>query len=332
MTTIKVNSYAKINLSLKVNPPMPNGMHPVDTVMQGISLHDEVTITVSQVSDNRNERPEIVLTCDNPGLPLDRDNFAYRAAELMVDRFFPGSTNTARISIDIKKNIPTEAGLAGGSANAASVLHGLNTLWNLNLSLNELLALGAELGSDMPFCVLTQAKANPNLFDAIKNGEGASTAARGTGTGTELTLCAPIEAYVLLAKPDKGVPTKEVYRGIDEILLGENDSFILKPDGDKLVYALSEKDISAVTDQMINMLELYTLEAREDVAELKRLMEEASPNAIKVLMSGSGPSVYALFQDEEEMQTAAIELGKRIDVSDLLKDKVRIYTCRTLSG
>ena len=256
MTTIKVNSYAKINLSLKVNPPMPNGMHPVDTVMQGISLHDEVTITVSQVSDNRNERPEIVLTCDNPGLPLDRDNFAYRAAELMVDRFFPDSINTARISIDIKKNIPTEAGLAGGSANAASVLHGLNALWKLNLSLKELLALGAELGSDMPFCVMTQAKANPNLSDAIEKGEDASVAARGTGTGTELTPCEPIGVYVLLAKPDKGLPTKEVYRGIDEILLGENDSFILKPDGDKLVYALSEKDISAVTDQMINMLEL----------------------------------------------------------------------------
>ena len=324
MTTIKVNSYAKINLSLKVDPPMSNGMHPVDTVMQGISLHDEVTITISLNSDIRNERPEIVLTCDNPGLPLDRDNFAYRAAEIMVDRFFQTDAyapcRTERITIDIKKNIPTEAGLAGGSANAASVLHGLNALWELNLSLEELLALGAELGSDMPFCVLTQAKANINLHSAIQNNEGASTAARGMGTGTELTTCAPIEAYALLAKPDKGVPTGAVYRGIDEILLGESSNIITKPDGDKLVHALSEKDIDGVRQQMINMLELYTLEAREDVAELKALMEDTSPNAIKVLMSGSGPSVYALLQDEEALQKAAIELEKRIDTSPLLKD------------
>ena len=340
MTTIKVNSYAKINLSLKVDPPMSNGMHPVDTVLQGISLHDEVTITVSLVSDIRNERPEIVLTCDNPGLPLDRDNFAYRAAELMVERFFqsedacittkdytPGRTES--ISIDIKKRIPTEAGLAGGSANAASVLHGLNALWNLNLSLDELLNLGAELGSDMPFCVMVQAKANSNLPQSIRNDEGASTAARGTGTGTQLETCAPMEAYVLLAKPDKGVSTGAVYKGMDQILLEESHE-IPGPDGDKLVKALSEKDMDGIKNQMINMLELYTLDAREDVAELKTLMEEVSRAAIKVLMSGSGPSVYALFRREEEMLEAEESLEREIKEKPLLRDTVKIYKCSTL--
>ena len=313
---------------------MPNGMHPVDTVMQGISLHDEVTITVSFDSEIRNERPEIVLTCDNPGLPLDRGNFAYRAAELMVDRFFAPSVEnkislTKKIEIHIKKNTPTEAGLAGGSANAASVLHGLNALWELNLSLEELLEQGAELGSDMPFCVMTQAAANANLADAIKGIEPASTAARGRGTGTELEPCHPLAAHVLLAKPRRGVATGEVYKGMDQILLDEENS-IKKPDGDKLVAAIENNDVDTAKSQMINMLELYTLEAREDVAELKSLMEKVSPTAIKVMMSGSGPSVFTLFQTEEERDEAAEKLKDCIAVNQLLKDQVQIIACKTI--
>ena len=318
--SIKINAYAKINLSLDVGEVMPNGMHPVDMIMQQISLHDEVTISIPE-SPGKENAPNIIISCDNPNLPADSGNIAYRAAEKMlliakekcnnnnVDQPYHKEENKElteknfyansliAIDIDIKKNIPLAAGLAGGSSNAAAVIHGLNALLEMKLSLSELCEVGAELGSDVPFCILGQAKLNENLPNEIRQDPLATAAARATGTGTTLSPCPPLRAGMLLAKPEIGVSTKDAYLGIDRYFqeCKTRGLKVKRPDNDAFVSALSNHDECAIKDNMINLLENYTLTAYPEVGELKELLKNRCPQSDKILMSGSGPTVYALF-------------------------------------
>ena len=347
--SIKINAYAKINLSLDVGEVMPNGMHPVDMIMQQISLHDEVTISIPEApgkearsKESISNEPipkeilpyEIILTCDNPNLPADRGNIAYRAAEKMlliakercnnsnVDQPYHNEENkelteknlyaNSLIAIDIKKNMPLAAGLAGGSSNAAAVIHGLNALLEMKLSLSELCEVGAELGSDVPFCILGQAKLNENLPNEIRQDPLATAAARATGTGTTLSSCPPLSAGILLAKPEIGVSTKDAYLGIDRYFqeCKTRGLKIKRPDNDALVSALSNHDECAIKDNMINLLENYTLTAYPEVGELKELLKNRCPQSDKVLMSGSGPTVYALFFGEADPIQLPSELSQ----------------------
>ncbi len=290
--SILIYSYAKINLSIDVGEPLPSGMHPVDMIMHQVSFHDEVKVSLSEGNG------KISLETNRRYLPVDSRNIAYKAAELMQSRF-PAKSGSEDIHIAIKKNIPVAAGLAGGSGNGAAVIHALNTMWRLNLSLLEILELCAELGSDVPFCAAGQAFSNYVLPKKIRKDSLAFSCARAKGTGTELSKAAPLKAFVVFAKPPIGVSTKKVYQGIDDVSIDE------RPNNDILSAALLSGDRQTVYSQMINVLENYTLNAEPKVFELKSLMEKKLKGAKKVLMSGSGPTVFALFDKREEAVSAA---------------------------
>ncbi|MGI6176910.1 MAG: 4-(cytidine 5'-diphospho)-2-C-methyl-D-erythritol kinase [Eubacterium sp.] len=300
--SITLKSFAKINLSIDVTGIRPDKMHTVDMVMQEISLCDDVTVTVTPASG---QPLRISVHTDNVKLPGTQANLAYRAAEAFAEET---SLTGANVEIDIKKRIPIAAGLAGGSSNAAAVLHALNALCRTDMSLGELCGIGARLGSDVPFCVEGQAAANENLPPKVREDPDASTCDRATGTGTEMVPVTPLRSALVIAKPDIEVSTAEVYAHIDQQTIPRH------PDNDalcaalKAAYTAADSDSSfesALYGQMINVLENYTLYAIPEVMHLKVLMEEHFPNAKKIMMSGSGPTVFALFGDGENAENDA---------------------------
>ena len=340
-----IKSYAKINLALDAGEPMPNGMHPVDMVMQQISLHDDVTISVRAEGEAKGGETtnaegaqmqggettnaiaigngfSIWLRTNSEIIPVDEGNIAFRAAESMVQKYmgiFPeraAADDKKRVCIFIEKRIPVAAGLAGGSGNAAAVIHALNAIWELGLSLDELCDIGKKLGSDVPFCITGQARANFLLPNEIKGDRRAATCARARGTGTELQpINPPLNAHIIIAKPNIGVSTAEVYKGIDSCDIKK------RPDIDLVEKEIIRGMVSRAAVEMVNVLENYTLNAYPEVKELKAFMQENMEGAEHVLMSGSGPSVFAIFTDELAAIKAFQQLGE-VDCESFL--------CRTI--
>ena len=197
-----VNSFVKINLSIDVGPRGENGYHRVDMVMQQLSFHDDVTVEYMPsdpgqagcgTASEDGGSFDIEVSTNRYYLPVDKRNLAYQAAELMAGLASGNAAGSGAvwvapgtIKISIRKRIPVAGGLAGGSGNAAAVLHALNIIWDLRLSLAELMELGAKLGSDVPFCVMGQARANRSFPDYIRKDARAVSGARATGRGTEL--------------------------------------------------------------------------------------------------------------------------------------------------
>lgn len=298
MSKIRVLSFAKINLSIDVGPVDEGGFHPVDMIMQQLSFHDDVNITYTEHSGGTGEKPEIRLHTNRYYLPVDRRNLAYKAAELMIETY-GDRVGGGTVDIDIIKRIPVAAGLAGGSGNGAAVIHGLNILWNLRLDLTEICELCSRLGSDVPFSAVGQARSNYRFPRDIRKDPLASSCARATGRGTVLQPVKGIVRPVVLAKPAMGVSTAEVYKGIDACKITR------RPDNDKLTADLAARD-PAMYDNFVNVLEEYTLNSYPEVAELKRIMEDTG--AEKVLMSGSGPTVFAVYDSMEEAISACSRL------------------------
>ena len=291
MKEIKVFSFAKINLSIDVTGVLENGMHQVDMIMQQLSFHDDVTVRYEEDCGKEKGEIEIVLTTSRHYLPTDEKNIAFKAAALMIERF-GGNLAGGMVIIDIFKRIPVAAGMAGGSGNCAAVLHGLNAIWKLDLSLGELCSLGAELGSDVPFCVMGQAKRNYHLPKKVRKDSLAAACARATGTGTDMVPVRGIKEAIVIAKPNIGVSTKEVYQGIDNCVITR------RPDTEALIEALKENDKSSIYSNCINVLEEYTLKMYPKVRKLKEVMiKQGEPRV--VLMSGSGPTVFAVYDDIE---------------------------------
>ena len=324
MSSIIVRSFVKINLSIDVGKVADNGYHPVDMVMQQLAFHDDVTVEYMPIVPGHPEAGESVshdggsfdieVRTNRYYLPCDRRNLAYQAAELMADRY-PDKAH-GKVLIDIKKRIPVAGGLAGGSGNGAAVLHALNILWGLDLSLKKLMDLGAELGSDVPFCVMGQVRANKDFPAYLRNDEAASSCARATGRGTELEKLAPIDCWMVIAKPRFSVSTKEVYQGIDDM------DITARPDNDRLAKRLAESaeqsvrsggTLCAVPDKtmyedFVNVLEEYTLKAYPEVEELKKLMIDKGADF--ALMSGSGPTVCGIFGTMKAAEKAAQGIQK----------------------
>lgn len=345
MPRTEIRSFVKINLSIDVGPVGDNGYHPVDMVMQQLSFHDDVTVEYTPSAPVPDEGREAALS-DKGGsfdievrtnryyLPVDRRNLAYQAAELMAGIAADIRPDIApgKILIDIHKRIPVAGGLAGGSGNGAAVLHALNIIWNLGLTLSDLMDLGARLGSDVPFCVMGEARANRDMPDYIKADPLASSCARATGRGTELEPVAPLKAWVVISKPRFSVSTREVYEGIDAMEITE------RPDNDRLVRNLNKaaRGNKAASDcfdgiesyktardcfdgresyaepgeelfnDFINVLEEYTLRKYPEVRVLKDKMLEAG--AKFALMSGSGPTVFGVFDGRKQAEKAAEDL------------------------
>lgn len=299
MKRIQLNAFAKINLSLDVLGVLDNGFHQVEMVMQQILLSDDVLIRWKEAADEH--MVTIRVSTNKYFLPTDERNLAYKAAMLMIGRF--GNGKRGRIRIDIKKRIPVAAGLAGGSSNAAAVIHGINRLWQLDLSLKELCSLGAELGSDVPFCVMGQAAADKTLKPFFADDPLACHCALATGTGTDLKPLAGLKSHLVLSKPSISVSTAEVYKGIDAIDIPAH------PDNAEMAAALAKGNVEAVKKNMINVLENFTLKRYPIVMYTKnKLQKLCDPQC--VLMSGSGPTVFGLCINIEQSKQICREMLK----------------------
>jgi len=277
-----LRSYAKVNLSLDVLGLLPNGYHNVETVMQKTTLFDEIDIDF--IEDNTSDNLEIELSSSKYYLPKNEANLAYQAAVLINEI----ANKKGKLKINIQKRIPVSAGLAGGSGNAAAVLIGLNRIFSLGLDTKKLAELGKKLGTDIPFLVLTQ---NTRY-----------TCALGYGTGSELKpLPKGIEKDLVIAKPSFGVSTKKVYQGIDSVGIEAH------PNTQELIEGIEKEDYEKVLKNMVNVLENYTLKEYPEVKELKEKMLSLG-KPLKVLMSGSGPSVLGVYETTDEAREVALEL------------------------
>lgn len=299
MEQIRLNSFAKINLSLDVRGLLDNGYHKVEMVMQQILLCDDVL--VRWYEDSRAAGLDIRLSTNRFYLPSDERNLAYKAAMVMAELF--GSDKCGTLKIDIKKRIPVAAGLAGGSSNCAAVIHALNVLWKLSMPLEELCNTGAKLGSDVPFCIMGQAAANENLKDIFKDSPLSCHCALAHGTGTELIPAKGLKSYLVLSKPPISVSTAEVYNGIDNMEIPEH------PDNTALIKALHENNHTVLKKNMINVLENFTLKSYPIIVYTKNKMKNHIKNGC-VLMSGSGPTVFGLCENIGEAKRICGEMLK----------------------
>jgi 4-diphosphocytidyl-2-C-methyl-D-erythritol kinase len=251
---------AKINLTLDVLYKRPDNYHEVEMVMTTIDLADRIELIV--LLEDR-----IEIKSENRFVPNDERNLAYRAAKLLKDTY--KINKGVRIYID--KQIPVAAGLAGGSGDAAAVLRGLNQLWELNLSIEELARLGSHIGSDVSFCVY-------------------SSTAIAKGRGEIITeLPAPPACWVVLAKPEIGVSTQTIYQNFKL-------EQVTHPDTTGMVKAVEQGDYFQMCQKTGNVLESVTLSLYPEVKQIKDQMEQCGADA--VLMSGSGPTVFSLVQQE----------------------------------
>ena len=281
---MEIKAYAKINLGLDVTGKMDDGYHEIRTIMQQIDLYDEIKLYAEAESGGSGDKGQILVSCNDSMVPTDERNLAYKAARLLFDEF----EITDAILIEIEKNIPVSAGLAGGSTDAAAVLKGVNEYFGLGLSQEELIARGAKLGADVPFCIM------------------GGTAYAG-GIGEELVPLGAMDDYiVLVAVPDTRVSTKWAYNAYDEIAAKNNN--IRHPDMDQMRAAIEMEDFGCIPEFLGNVLEYATMPEYPIISKVKNIMMQNG--AAGALMSGSGPSVYGLFMDEDKA-------GKAFDVLDM---------------
>ncbi|MBR1691993.1 MAG: 4-(cytidine 5'-diphospho)-2-C-methyl-D-erythritol kinase [Lachnospiraceae bacterium] len=283
MENLVRKAYGKINLGLDVLRKRPDGYHDVRMIMQTVDLCD--TLTFVKRGDDK-----IVLTSNKRELPNDENNLIYKAAKLL----FSYKQMSGGVSIHLVKTIPIAAGMAGGSADAAATLCGLNDLFELGLSTEELLELGVQIGADVPFCIVGGCALSEGIGEVL----------------TPLVNSLPCE--LVLAKPDIDVSTKYVY---EHLRLDELEHH---PDIDGIRRAMESGDLGGMCSLLENVLETVTAEKYEVIGELKReLLHQGAENAV---MSGSGPTVFGLFAVREQAEAAkkAIlekQLAKEVFVS-----------------
>lgn len=255
---------AKINLMLDVLHKREDGYHEVEMIMTMVDLSDRLEMSTLP-------RDTIIISSQAGYIPLDEKNLAFQAARLIKDRY-----NVSKgVYIHLDKNIPVAAGLAGGSSDAAATLRGLNRLWELDIPVEELKALGAELGSDVPFCVT-------------------GGTALATGRGEKLTpLPNPPQCWVVLAKLPINVSTAEVYGRL------RSSRITSHPSANTMIEAIESGSFSSVCEGLGNVLEDVTLQMHPEVAHLKEAMLKLGADG--VLMSGSGPTVFGLVSKESKV-------------------------------
>ena len=278
MESISRRAYAKINLCLDVTGRLENGYHLVRMIMQSVDLFDELRFEKTE--------GEIVITSSREDLSVGEDNLIYKAAALMKEKF--GIQGGVKVSL--KKNIPMAAGMAGGSSDAACTLKAMNELYDLGLSEEALREIGVKIGADVPYCIM-------------------GGTALSEGIGEILTKLPPMpDCVLLLAKPEVGVSTKYVYEQLDSHEIPSH------PDVDGMLGALEKGDLAGITARLSNVLETVTVEKHEVVGQIKRVMLEGG--AMGSLMSGSGPTVFGIFENAEKARQA----GENVRELGLAKD------------
>ena len=275
---------AKVNLSLDVLGVLDNGYHEVEMILQEIDLADEVTLEPTGSG--------IELSCDADYLPKDASNLAWRAAALIMKE----TGLTQGVKIHIQKKIPVAAGLAGGSADAAAVIRGLNRLYQLGLDTESQQRLGLTLGADVPFCIT-----------------GGCAVARGIGEKLE-AVHGFGSHWVLLAKPNLGVSTPVVYQRYDGMVIEH------RPDTEDLIQAIRRDDMRYVAEHMVNVLEPVTTQMHPIVGQIKRQMLQYG--SVGAMMSGSGPTVFGFFKQYERATKA---------FKNLKKTYAQVYLARTVN-
>ena len=274
MDTIRLKARAKINLGLDVVRRREDGYHEVKMVMQMLRLYDQIDIEKTQESG-------IFVRSNLSFLPTDERNIAYKAAKVMIDQF----GLEQGVIIRIEKHIPVAAGMAGGSTDCAAVLYGMNKLFGLRLNQKKLRELGVKLGADVPYCLMRQT-------------------ALSEGIGEILTPISPLQdCPILIAKPSVSVSTRHVYEHL------KLDEQTMHPDIDGIVTALADGDLYGVTDRMANVLETVTVPEHPVIDEIKKQM--MASGAVNALMSGSGPTVFGIFDDEEKAKKACEDMKSR---------------------
>lgn len=283
MNKICLKSYAKINLCLDVVNKRADGYHNLRTIMQSLDLSD-----VLEIKKNHN----IHIECNHPSVPLDESNLAYKAAKAIFQR---ANISQGGASINIVKNIPVAAGLAGGSSNAAAVLHGINLIYNLNFTVAQLIDVGRSIGADVPYCLV-----------------GGTVLA--AGIGDKLTILSPLEeCRIVLVKPNQEVSTKKVYEKVNLNYLSQ------KPDIERAIMAIENNDLSGLVKSMGNVLEPITSKMVKEVSEIKNRMLEMGADGAH--MCGSGPTVFAICSTKEKAES----------IFKFYKDVYsEVYLCKTI--
>ena len=269
ITHLRLKAYGKINLALDVLGRRDNGYHDVRMIMQTVGLHDRIELY-------RTKEPGIRLETNLFYLPNNEQNLAYRAAALLMEEF----SVKEGVSIQLKKFIPVSAGMAGGSTDAAAGLFGVNKMFGLGLSTGELMERGVTLGADIPYCLM-----------------------RGTalseGIGEKLSPLPPMpQCQVLIAKPGISVSTKVVYESLDAMKLAPSDH----PDIDGMIDAIRSQNLREVAGRFGNVLELVTGERYPAISRIEQVMRDYG--ALGAMMSGSGPTVFGIFDDRSKLREA----------------------------
>ena len=263
MKEIGIDSYSKINLTLNILGKRRDGYHNIETIMQSINLADRIVI--------REEREGVKIKCSHPLVPTDTQSLTYRSAEKILSKY----RIKKGVNIEIDKKIPLASGMAGGSANSASILVGINKLFALNLNDKDLKEIGEELGMDVPFC--------------IQNGT-----ALAYHRGEKVTPLPPMNPplWIIVINPGFEIPTKWAYNNLNlESIRGEKSNTIA------MLKALKDGGLEGIAKNLFNSFEeLITTKYRE-IGEIKdRLIEEG---VLGALMSGSGPTVFGIAQNKE---------------------------------
>ena len=259
-------AYAKINLGLDVVDRLENGYHLVKMIMQMVGIYD--ILTLEKISSG------IIVTTDNGELPTDENNLIYKSAKLMMDKY----QISEGVKIHLEKNIPIAAGMAGGSTDAAATFIGMNELFECGASEEDLRELGVKVGADVPYCIM-----------------GGTALAEGIGEKLS-KLPSPPPCILLVAKPDINVSTKYVYEHLDAEGVSHH------PDIDGMIQAIQDQDLQGIVNRLENVLENVTVKKYPVIQEIKDIM--INMGAEGSLMSGSGPTVFGIFTEEEKARAA----------------------------
>ena len=270
---MKIKAYCKVNISLDVVGKREDGYHLLSMIMQNIDLYDEIEVEKQECG--------IILECNKSYVPVDNRNLAYKAAEIFKERY----DIVDGVKINIEKNIPVSAGLAGGSTDAAAVLKVMNKLFNVNATEEELMELGLKLGADIPYCI-----------------HGGTALCEGIGE-----IITPIKPFrdkiVVLVKPAFGVSTKEVYKNFNLEKVKQH------PKTAEIINAIENDNLNFVASNMKNLLENVTLRKHKILIKIKEEMNACG--AINSMMSGSGPTVFAFFDDMLKAQRCFEKMKKK---------------------
>lgn len=273
LVSVCQRGYAKINLALDIVGAREDGYHEIETVMQTIQLWDEVTVERLPETEEA-DAPLITIECNRPGIPKDERNLAYQAAKLFMEK----QQIQERILLHIFKKIPVSAGLAGGSADAAATLRAMNILFETKLPMSTLMEMGAQIGSDVPYCLI-----------------GGTCYAKGRGEKVERIRPLP-PAWVVLVKPNFGISTARAYEQFDAV------EEVPHPDMEALMDAIGHRNWTAICANMKNVFEASVFPEHKILRHMRDDLLDKGAGA--ALLTGSGPTVYAIFDNEKDADKA----------------------------